>query len=90
MAVLLLPAPAIDLADVPIFTARCRVNKVTADSASGGRPATVGRATFYLGGVFSPATATVGSPAQGLWSLPLNFNATHAATIAQSYPNREL
>jgi hypothetical protein len=26
----------------------------------------------------------------GAWSAPLAFNATHAAAIAQSYPNREL
>ena len=70
---------AIELADVPLFTAHCRTTGVVGRAAS-----------FYVGGVFDQVTAPVSAPSPGAWSLPLTFNATHASTIAQTYPNREL
>ena len=97
LAVLLARAAGgIDLNDVPLFTARCRVMGLAqpSDGAATERshPAVnpTPQATYYIGGVFAPATATVSGPADGGWSPALAFNATHASAVAQTYPNHIL
>ena len=53
-------------------------------------PAPPAPSSYYFGGVFAPVTPTVRAESLGAWSAPLAFNATHAAAVAQSYPNKEL
>jgi hypothetical protein len=114
LAVLLARAVGgIDLNDVPLFTARCRVTGLAQPSGGSGAatehshptvdPTTphghaghaaddqqTQQATYYIGGVFAPATATAHGPADGGWSAALAFNATHASAVAQTYPNHIL
>lgn len=78
---------AIQLEDVPHFVARCRVD---GEGRAGQPPPPRAPSSYYFGGVFAPVTPTVQSESLGAWSTPLAFNATHAAAVAQSYPNSEL
>ena len=78
---------AIQLQDVPHLVAQCRVD--SEDHAAAFLPPTT-PSSYYFGGVFAPVTPTARAEALAAWSTPLVFNATHAAAIAQSYPNREL
>ena len=80
-------APAMPLADVPLFRLRCRVAAVTGPPAalpSPGCPSS--DFSVGCGGVMGPTTDTVRSNGTG-WSGWTTFNATHANTTTRQYPN---